>query len=67
MQLNIFFLATSCQKLIEWTKEGKLCTSYKKCMASEVTADALVEEWKGYVVRVSSGNDNHSFTMKQAS
>lgn len=34
-------------------------------MATEVAADALGEEWKGYVVRISSGNDKQGFPMKQ--
>lgn len=34
-------------------------------MATEVAADALGEEWKGYVVRISGGNDKQGFPMKQ--
>uniref|UniRef100_A0A8C2LIF7 Small ribosomal subunit protein eS6 n=1 Tax=Cricetulus griseus TaxID=10029 RepID=A0A8C2LIF7_CRIGR len=34
-------------------------------MATEVAADALAEEWKGYVVRISGGNDKQGFPMKQ--
>uniref|UniRef100_A0A2K6UGW3 Small ribosomal subunit protein eS6 n=1 Tax=Saimiri boliviensis boliviensis TaxID=39432 RepID=A0A2K6UGW3_SAIBB len=34
-------------------------------MATEVAADALGEERKGYVVRISGGNDNRGFPMKQ--
>ena len=37
---------------------------YKKCMATEVDADALGEEWKGSVVRISGGNDKQGFPMK---
>ena len=65
MKLNISFLATGCQKLIEVDDERKLCTFYKKRMATEVAADALGEEWKGYVVRISGGNDQQGFPMKQ--
>uniref|UniRef100_A0A2K5PEN0 40S ribosomal protein S6 n=1 Tax=Cebus imitator TaxID=2715852 RepID=A0A2K5PEN0_CEBIM len=53
MKLNISFPATGCQKLIE------------KRMATEVAADALGEERKGYVVRISDGNDKQGFPMKQ--
>ncbi|KAK7812156.1 hypothetical protein U0070_012859 [Myodes glareolus] len=57
MKLNISFPATGCQKLIEVNDERKLRTFYEKRMATEVAADALGEEWKGYVVRISGGND----------
>ncbi|OWK07071.1 hypothetical protein Celaphus_00018487 [Cervus elaphus hippelaphus] len=53
------------QKLIEVDDERKLRTFYKKRMATEVAADALGEEWKGYVVRISGGNDKQGFPMKQ--
>ncbi|CAK7293304.1 40S ribosomal protein S6 [Vulpes lagopus] len=64
-QLNISFPATGCQKLIEVDDERKLRTFYEKRMATEVAADALGEEWKGYVVRISGGNDKQGFPMKQ--
>uniref|UniRef100_A0A2K6NG18 40S ribosomal protein S6 n=1 Tax=Rhinopithecus roxellana TaxID=61622 RepID=A0A2K6NG18_RHIRO len=65
MKLNISFPATGCQKLIEVDDESKLRTFYEKRMATEVAADALGEEWKGYVVRISGGNDKQGFPMKQ--
>ena len=34
-------------------------------MATEVAADALGEEWKGHVVRISGGKDKQGFPMKQ--
>uniref|UniRef100_A0A8C0KW77 Small ribosomal subunit protein eS6 n=1 Tax=Canis lupus dingo TaxID=286419 RepID=A0A8C0KW77_CANLU len=48
MKVNIFFPATGCLKLIEVDDERKLHTFYEKPMATEVVADALGEEWKGY-------------------
>lgn len=65
MKLNISFPATGCQKLIEVDNERKLRTFYEKYMATEVSADALGEEWKGNVVRISGGNDKQGFPMKQ--
>ncbi|KAB0352091.1 hypothetical protein FD754_016948 [Muntiacus muntjak] len=65
MKLNISFPATGCQKLIEVDDERKLRTFYEKRMATEVAADALGEEWKGYVIRISGGNDKQGFPMKQ--
>uniref|UniRef100_A0A8D2GS65 Small ribosomal subunit protein eS6 n=1 Tax=Urocitellus parryii TaxID=9999 RepID=A0A8D2GS65_UROPR len=63
MKLNISFPATGCQKLIEVDNERKLRTFYEKRMATEVAADALGEEWKGYVVRISGGNDKQGLGM----
>ncbi|KAK1336968.1 hypothetical protein QTO34_003009 [Cnephaeus nilssonii] len=64
-ELNISFPATGCQKLIEVEDEHKLRTFHESCMATEVAADTLNEEWKGYMVRISSGNDKQGFPMKQ--
>ncbi|XP_027814398.1 small ribosomal subunit protein eS6-like [Ovis aries] len=57
--------ATGCQKLIEVDDERKPRTFYEKHMATEAAADTLGEEWKGYVVRISGGNDKQGFPMKQ--
>ena len=35
-------------------------------MATEVAADTLGEEWKGYVVRIGGRNDKQGFPMKQS-
>lgn len=63
MKLNISFPATGCQKLIEVDNGCKLRTFYEKRMATEVLADSLGEEWKGYVVGISGGNDK-GFSVK---
>lgn len=34
-------------------------------MATHVPADSLGEEWKGYVVKITGGNDKQGFPMKQ--
>ena len=34
-------------------------------MSQEVAADGLGDEWKGYVLRITGGNDKQGFTMKQ--
>merc|ERR1712141_333851 len=50
---------------IEVHDEHKLRNFYEKRMATEVAADCLGDEWKGYVVRISGGNDKQGFPMKQ--
>lgn len=34
-------------------------------MGTEVDADQLGEEWKGYILRIAGGNDKQGFPMKQ--
>uniref|UniRef100_A0A0C9S201 40S ribosomal protein S6 n=1 Tax=Amblyomma americanum TaxID=6943 RepID=A0A0C9S201_AMBAM len=65
MKLNISYPATGCQKLIEVDDEKKARIFYEKRMGQEVEADSLGDEWKGYVVRISGGNDKQGFPMKQ--
>jgi small subunit ribosomal protein S6e len=45
--------------------EKKLRIFYEKRMAQEVEADALGDEWKGYILRITGGNDKQGFPMKQ--
>ena len=40
---------------------------YEKRMGQEVDADTLGDEFKGYVVRITGGNDKQGFPMKQVS
>merc|ERR1712244_21079 len=54
-----------CQKLIEIDDEKKLRPFYEKRMSTEVPADSLGDEWKGYVFRITGGNDKQGFPMKQ--
>jgi len=61
----VSYPATGCQKLIEIVDEHKLRIFYEKRMGAEVEADALGDEWKGYVVRIAGGNDKQGFPMKQ--
>ncbi|XP_017884441.1 40S ribosomal protein S6-like [Ceratina calcarata] len=65
MKLNVSYPATGCQRLFEISDEHKLRVFYEKRMGAEVEADALGNEWKGYVVRISGGNDKQGFPMKQ--
>merc|ERR1712033_131753 len=45
--------------------EIKLRNFYDKRMSQEVSAECLGDEWKGYIVRISGGNDKQGFPMKQ--
>merc|ERR1712121_347874 len=65
MKINLSFPATGCQKLIEINDEHKVRPFYEKRMGTEVPVDALGDEWKGYVLRITGGNDKQGFPMKQ--
>jgi len=65
MKLNISYPQHGSQKLIELDDEKKTRLFYDKRMAEEVTADALGDEWKGYVLKITGGHDKQGFAMKQ--
>ena len=60
MKINLSFPATGCQKLIEINDEHKVRPFYEKRMGSEVAADRLGNEFKGYVLHI---NDKQEFPM----
>lgn len=63
--MNIANPATGCQKLIEIQDERKIRHFYDKRMSQEVEGDALGEEFKGYIFKITGGNDRDGFPMKQ--
>jgi len=65
MKLNISFPANGTQKLIEVDDERKLRVFMDRRMGQEVPADSIGDEWKGYIVRITGGNDKQGFPMKQ--
>lgn len=64
-QLNIAFPATGMQKSIKFEDERKLRAFYDKRIGQEVSGDVLGDEYKGYVFRISGGNDKEGFAMMQ--
>ncbi|RXW21852.1 hypothetical protein EST38_g3991 [Candolleomyces aberdarensis] len=65
MKFNIANPATGAQKLIDLDDERKFRIFYDKKIAQEVPGDSLGDEWKGYIFRISGGNDKQGFPMKQ--
>jgi small subunit ribosomal protein S6e len=65
MKLNISYPPTGCQKCIELDDEKKLRLFYDKRMSQEVDGDALGDQFKGYIFKITGGNDKQGFPMKQ--
>ena len=65
VKLNIAFPETGCQKCIEIDDEKKLRIFIDKRISQEVEADALGDDFKGYILRIAGGNDKQGFPMMQ--
>jgi len=65
MKLNISFPANGSQKLIEIEDERKLRVFMDKRMGAEVPGDSVGDEFKGYIFKITGGNDKQGFPMKQ--
>ncbi|ESO94458.1 hypothetical protein LOTGIDRAFT_66846, partial [Lottia gigantea] len=63
--INVANPATGCQKLFEIEEEKKLRPFFEKRISTDVPGDSLGDEWKGYVFRITGGNDKQGFPMKQ--
>jgi len=65
MKLNISYPSNGTQKTIDIDNELSLRPFYDKRMSHEVPADSLGDDWKGYIFRISGGNDKQGFPMMQ--
>mmetsp|Transcript_48389 Transcript_48389/g.96902 ORF Transcript_48389/g.96902 Transcript_48389/m.96902 type:complete len:242 (+) Transcript_48389:53-778(+) len=65
MKFNISNPASGAQKVLEVDDERKLREFYDKRMNQEVVGDVLGDEFKGYIFKISGGNDKQGFPMKQ--
>merc|ERR1712093_326511 len=65
MKLNISFPANGSQKLIEIEDDRKLRVFMDKRMGQEVPGDSVGDEFKGYIFKITGGNDKQGFPMKQ--
>ncbi|EHK16761.1 uncharacterized protein TRIVIDRAFT_87813 [Trichoderma virens Gv29-8] len=65
MKLNISYPANGSQKLIDIEDERKLAVFMEKRMGAEVPGDSVGDEFKGYIFRITGGNDKQGFPMKQ--
>ncbi|KAG8695722.1 40S ribosomal protein S6, partial [Ceratobasidium sp. 395] len=65
MKFNIANPATGEQKTIDLDEERRYRIFYEKRIAQEVPGDSLGDEFKGYIFRITGGNDKQGFPMKQ--
>lgn len=57
--------ANGSQKLIEIDDERRVRVFYDKRMGQEVPGDTVGDEFKGYIFKITGGNDKQGFPMKQ--
>ncbi|KAK9446754.1 40S ribosomal protein eS6 [Limtongia smithiae] len=65
MKLNISYPANGTQKLIEIDEERRTHVFIEKRIGQEVEGDSVGDEFKGYVFKITGGNDKQGFPMKQ--
>jgi len=65
MKFNIANTATGQQKCIEIDDEHRYKHIFEKRISHEVPIDNFGDEWKGYVVRLTGGEDKQGFSMMQ--
>ncbi|KAL0215962.1 hypothetical protein P9112_008146 [Eukaryota sp. TZLM1-RC] len=65
MKLNIAFPQTGRQKTIVIDDPRKLAVLMDKRISQEIEGEHLGDEFKGYVFRITGGNDKQGFCMKQ--
>ncbi|BFZ57316.1 40S ribosomal protein S6 [Savitreella phatthalungensis] len=65
MKLNISYPANGTNKLIDIDDDRKLRVFMEKRMGNEVPGDSIGDEFKGYVFKITGGNDKQGFPMKQ--
>mmetsp|Transcript_49627 Transcript_49627/g.117044 ORF Transcript_49627/g.117044 Transcript_49627/m.117044 type:complete len:217 (+) Transcript_49627:67-717(+) len=65
MKLNVANPENGLQKLFEVENENDLRIFYDKTISSEIEVSSLGPQWKGYVLKITGGQDKQGFPMKQ--
>jgi len=65
MKLNFAYPSQGSQKLVDIEDEKKLRVFMDKRISQEVDGGAIGDEYKGYVFKITGGNDKQGFAMMQ--
>jgi small subunit ribosomal protein S6e len=65
MKFNISYPLTGAQKCFDIDDDKKYHMFFDRRMGQEIEADTLGEEFKGYVLKITGGNDKDGFPMRQ--
>mmetsp|Transcript_14162 Transcript_14162/g.36168 ORF Transcript_14162/g.36168 Transcript_14162/m.36168 type:complete len:214 (+) Transcript_14162:82-723(+) len=65
MKLNIANPKNGAQKIIEIENENDLRIFFDKKITNEIDVSTLGEEWKGFVLKITGGQDKQGFPMKE--
>jgi len=65
MKFNISYPISGSQKSIVIDDDKKVSIFYDRRMGNEVAGDDLDEQFKGYIFKITGGNDKDGFPMKQ--
>jgi len=65
MKFNIAFPVTGAQKSVEVDDEQRLKAFYDKRLSQEIAGEVLGDQYKGYIFKITGGNDKQGFPMKQ--
>merc|ERR1719204_2817563 len=65
MKLNIAYPAKGTQSIVDIDDQTKLLPFFERRIGHEVAGDSLGDEFKGYVFRITGGNDKQGFPMMQ--
>jgi len=65
MKLNISYPPNGSQKCIDIDDERKYRVFYDKRISQEVEGEVLGDQFKGYIFKITGGNDKQGFPMKQ--
>ncbi|KAH3902222.1 40S ribosomal protein eS6 SCDLUD_002038 [Saccharomycodes ludwigii] len=63
--MNISYPINGSQKVVDIDDEHRIRVFYDKRVGQEVEGEHVGEEFKGYVFKISGGNDKQGFPMKQ--
>merc|ERR1719491_1135341 len=65
MKFNIADPRSGGQKKVEIDDESKIRPFFEKRMGQEVEGEVMGEDYKGYILKITGGNDQQGFAMKQ--